>query len=55
MRWNDEVKAAVKRNEAAWEEVLGASDEEKKERCIWKLKEKKRERLKGVYIRTKRK
>ena len=30
--WNDEVKAAVRRKEAAWKEVLAASDEEAKER-----------------------
>ena len=29
--WNDEVKAAVKRKEAAWKEVLGARDEDAKE------------------------
>ena len=28
--WNDEIKAAVERKEAAWKEVLGASDEESK-------------------------
>ena len=32
--WNDEVNAAIRRKEAAWKEVLGASDEEKKERCM---------------------
>ena len=42
--WNDEVKAAVRRNEAAWKEVLAASDEETKERCM----EAYREKLKGV-------
>ena len=26
--WNDEVKAAVRRKEAAWKEVLAASNEE---------------------------
>ena len=30
MWWNDEVKDAVKRKEAAWKEVLAASDEEAK-------------------------
>ena len=25
--WNNEVKAAVRRKEAAWKEVLGANDE----------------------------
>ena len=47
--WNDKIKAAVRRKEAAWNEVLTASNEEAKERCIY------RERLKGVYIRAKRK
>ena len=32
--WNDEVKAAVRRIEAAWKGVLAASDEETKERCM---------------------
>ena len=32
--WNDEVKAAVSRKEAAWKEVLAASNEEAKERYI---------------------
>ena len=26
--WKDEIKAAVRRKEAAWKEVLAASDEE---------------------------
>ena len=30
--WNDEIKAAVTRKEAAWKEVLAASDEEAKEK-----------------------
>ena len=28
--WNDEIKAAVRRKETAWEGVLAASDEEKR-------------------------
>ena len=28
--WNDEVRAAVRRKEDAWKEVLAASDEEAK-------------------------
>ena len=32
--WNDEIKAAVRRKEVAWKEVLGASDEEAKDRCM---------------------
>ena len=31
--WNDVVKTAVRRREAAWKEVLAVSDEEAKERC----------------------
>ena len=31
MRWNDHLKAAVKRKEAAWKEVLGAKDEDAKQ------------------------
>ena len=51
-RWNNEVKAAVEREEAVWKEMLGASDEDAKERCMEAYK---KERLKGVYIRAKRK
>ena len=52
MRWNDKVKAAVNRNEAAWKVVLGARDEEAKERCMEdKIDE--RERLKGVLLEQK--
>ena len=35
--------------------MLAASDEEAKERYMWKHTEKRRERLKGVYIIAKRK
>ena len=31
--WNDEIKAAAMRKEAAWKGVLAASNEERK-RCI---------------------
>ena len=34
MWWNDEIKAAIKRKEAAWKEMLAASDEEANERCM---------------------
>ena len=40
--WNDEVKAAVRGNEAAWKEKLAASDEESKERCIEAYRRKER-------------
>ena len=46
------VKAAVRKKEAAWKEVMAASDEEAKENVL-KRTEKKRERLKGVYRRAK--
>ena len=52
--WNDEVKVAVRRKEAAWKEVLAASDEEVEERCIRAYKEEKR-KVKGVHIKAKRK
>ena len=51
--WNDEIKAAVRRKDAAWKEVLAASDEEEK-KDVWKRTERRRERLKCVYIRAKR-
>ena len=39
MWWNDEVKAAVRRKEASWKEVLAASNEEEKEKCMKAYKE----------------
>ena len=41
--WNDEIKAAVRRKEAASKRVLAASDEETKERCMETYREEKRE------------
>ena len=38
--WNDKVKAAVRRKEAAWKVVLADSDEEAKKRCLEAYKEK---------------
>ena len=32
--WNDEIKVAVRKKEAAWKEVLAASNEGAKERCM---------------------
>ena len=32
--WNDVVKSAVEKEEAAWKEVLGAGDEVAKETCM---------------------
>ena len=40
--WNDEIKAAVKRKEAAWKGVWAASDEETKERCMEVYREQKK-------------
>ena len=40
--WDDEIKAAVRRKEAAWKVFLAASDEETKERCMDAYKEEKR-------------
>ena len=34
VEWNDEIKVAVRRKEAAWKEMLAASDDEAKERCM---------------------
>ena len=42
MWWNDQVKAAVKRKEDAWKEVLEARDEDVRERCLEAYKEEKR-------------
>ena len=41
MWWNDEIKAAVRRKEDIWKEMLTASDEEAKERCMEKCREEK--------------
>ena len=32
--WNGEIKAAVRRKEAAWKEVVAANDEETEESCM---------------------
>ena len=45
--WNDDIKAAVRRNEAAWKGVLAGSDEETKI-DVWKSTEKRRKWLKGI-------
>ena len=34
VRWNDVVKDAVERKDAAWKEVLGAWDRAAEERCV---------------------
>ena len=47
------VKATVEGKKAARKVILGARNEAAKERCM-EAYEEERERLKGVYIRTKR-
>ena len=54
MWWNDEIKAAVTRNEAVWKGVLAASDEETKKRCIETYREEKR-KVKRCIIQSKKK
>ena len=51
--WNNQVKALVKRKEGAWKEVLSARDEIQR-KCVWKSTIKKREMLKRVYIKARR-
>ena len=52
--WNDEVKGVVRRKEAARKEVLAASDEEAKERCMESYREEKR-KVKRCIIQIKKK
>ena len=53
--WKYKIKAAVRRKEAAWKKVLAATDEDPTERCMEGYREeKRRERLRGVYIKAKR-
>ena len=49
--WNDEVKVAVRRKEAAWKEVSAASNEEAKERCMEAYREEKRKVKRYIYQR----
>ena len=53
MWWNDDVKAVVKRKKAVWKEVRRTRGEDPKE-DIGKLTKKKRERLKDVYVKARR-
>ena len=50
--WNDEIKAAVRRKEVAWKEVLAASDKETKEGCMEEYREYKR-KVKRCIIQSK--
>ena len=47
------MKAAVKRKEDAWKEVLGTRDKGARE-SVWKPTKRKRERLKGAFIKVRR-
>ena len=47
--WNDQVKAAVKRKEDAWKEVLGARDEDARERYLEVYKTEKRKVKRSIY------
>ena len=47
--WNDQVKAAVKRKEDTWKEVLGVRDEDAREMCLEVYKEEKR-KVKRVHL-----
>ena len=42
--WNNEIKAAFRRKEVAWKQVLAASDEKAKERCMEAYREEKEKR-----------
>ena len=46
---NYEVKGVVKRKEAAWKEVLGAREEDAKERCMEAYKEENRKVKRCIY------
>ena len=54
VKWNDEIKDAVRRKEDAWKEELAASGEETKERCIEAYREEKR-KVKRCIIQSKKK
>ena len=47
--WNDHVKGAVKRKEDAWKEVLGATGEDARERCLEVYKKEKRKVKRFIY------
>ena len=51
--WNDQMKAAVKRKEDAWKGVFGTRDKGARE-SVWKPTKRKRERLKGAFIKVRR-
>ena len=47
--WNDQVKGAVKRQEDAWKELLGATDKDARERCFEVYKEEKIKVKRCIY------
>ena len=51
---NNEVKAVIRRKEAAWKEVFASSDEEAKERCMEAYRVEKR-KVKMCIYQSKRK
>ena len=52
--WNNEIKAMVRRKEAAWKEVLVASHEEAKETCMEAYRDERR-KVKKFKYQSKRK
>ena len=52
--WNDVVKTAIERKEAAWKEALRTKNEVAKESCMETYKEEKRKVKRYIYIRAKR-
>ena len=54
MWWNGEVKAAVRRKEAAWKEVLAVSNEAAKARFMGSYRKEKRKVERCIYQSTKK-
>ena len=54
VRWNEEIKPAVRRKEAAWKGVLAAIDKETKERCMEAYREEKRKVIRCIFQRKKK-
>ena len=46
--WNDEIKTAIRRKEAAWK-VLAANGEKAKERCMEAYREEKRKAKRSIH------
>ena len=47
--WIDDIKAEVRRKEAALKDVLASSDEEAEERCMEEYKEEKKKVKRCIY------